>query len=514
MPTLTSLESLPATTAWKHADRTHWLFFVVFYAVLANIPFWYAKHFLGFFHDGWFCLEYAFIGLVALFVPRLLASLLLFLTIVADMICAVCETYFLTPMECLTNLDDLGKVDGQRLIILIGLYVLTFLVIATPFVLPMTKIRRGARARIAVCLVAFIAICAGTDLLTLVRRDGHIPNPMKLEPPVDERKLSAFAELRLSRRTYVRLMTLAFHDAALAEIEHSYNASTAPVSSAAAIGLKDASALRGTGPEAAPNVVLVLLESWGLANDQALRDALVAPYGQPDVLAKYNVEQGTVPFYGPTMGGEGRELCGSRIGFQLMTASKESLQSCLPSRLAAEGYHDIGVHGLDGHFFKRSDWWPRIGFKQQIFHDDFASEGLPTCPGAFPGICDAAIAKWIGGRLSTPAPQPNFLYWVTLNSHLPVPVPSPMTNGAPCSIDPLLQARPAVCSWYQLVANVQTSVAQLAMAKLARPTVFIIVGDHTPPFADSLSRNAFSNAKVPYIILVPREQAPHPAAGN
>ena len=170
MPTLTNEATIAHTAAWKRADGTHWLFFVVFYAFLANIPFWYAKHFLGFFHDGWFCLEYAFTGLVALFVPRLVASLLLFLTIVVDMICAVCETYFLTPMECLSNLNDLGKVDGRRLIILLGLYLLTFLVIATPFVLPLVRIRRSARVRIAICLIAFIAVAAGTDLLTLIRR--------------------------------------------------------------------------------------------------------------------------------------------------------------------------------------------------------------------------------------------------------------------------------------------------------------------------------------------------------
>lgn len=492
----------------------HWLFFVIFYTVLTNIPFWYAKHFLGFFHDGWFCIEYAFVGLVALVVPRLVASLLLFLTIVADMVCAVCETYFLTPMECLTNLDDLGKVDGRRLAVLLGLYLLTFIVITTPFVLPLVRIRRSARLQIALCLVAFITVCAGTDLMTLMRRDGHIPNPLKLAPPIDERKLSAFDELRLSRRTYVRLVSLGFHDAALAQIERSYDASATPVASAAAIGLQDARATPMKGQEAAPNIVLVLLESWGLPNSQPLRDALVAPYAQPELLAKYTVEQGTVPFYGPTMGGEGRELCGTRIGFKLMTASKESLERCLPSRLAAEGYDNIGVHGLDGHFFKRADWWVRIGFKKQVFHDEFASQGLPTCPGAFPGICDAAIAQWMTGRLSTSGPQPDFLYWVTLNSHLPVPVPSPLANGAPCSVDPLLDMRPAICSWYQLVANVQTAVAQMAMAKLARPTVFIIVGDHTPPFADSLSRNSFSASHVPYVVLIPREKEAVTASGN
>lgn len=500
--------------AWKRADATPWLFFVVFYAVLANVPFWYAKHFLGFYHDGWFCIEYAFIGLVALFVPRLVASLLLFLTIVADMICAVCETYFLTPMECLTNLNDLGKVDGRRLIVLLGLYLLTFVVIATPFFLPIVKARRSARVRIAGCLVAFIAICAGADLLTLVRRDGRIPNPFKLEPPIDQRKLSAFDEVRLSRRTYVRLVTLAFHDAALAKIEHSYDASTGKVASASAVALQEISAMPADEKVTAPNIVEVLLESWGLPNDPAVHDALVSFYLQPALLAKYKVLQGSVPFYGPTMGGEGRELCSSRIGFNLMNASAGSLQSCLPDKLAAEGYRNIAVHGLDGHFFKRESWWVRIGFKRVIFRDEFSNMGLPECPGAFPGICDAAITQWMTKTLQTPDTKPDFLYWMTLNSHLPVPVPSALADGAPCSIAPILKEKPAVCSWYQLVANVHRSVAQMAASNSVRPTVFIIVGDHTPPFADPVSRNAFSASRVPYVILLPKEKPPTSASGD
>ncbi len=498
---------------WKRTDGTHWVFFVVFYAILTNIPFWYAKHFLSFFHDGWFCLEYACIGLLAFYIPGIVTSVLLFLTIVVDMICAVCETYFLTPFECLTNLDDLGKVSGKRLIILFCLYVLTFLVIATPAALPLRKIRGSARRRIAACLVVFVAVCASADLLKLVRRNGHIPNPLVAAPSIDSRKLSAFDEMRLSRRTFVRLISLVYYERALEKLESTYNASNAKVGSASALGLQYESEMPKQGLEATPNIVLVLLESWGLANNTDLANEIVQPYAQPELLARYKVLQGTVPFYGPTMGGEGRELCGSRIGFKLMTATAKSLKFCMPDKLLAEGYNTIGVHGLDGHVFKREDWWTRIGFKKVVFRDEFSKMGLPECPGAFPGICDAAIAQWMTKTLETSDAKPDFLYWMTLNSHLPVPVPAALASGAPCSIAPILKERPAVCSWYQLVANVHRSVAQMAESNLARPTVFIIVGDHTPPFADTLSRNAFSATHVPYVILLPRQKQTTPASG-
>jgi phosphoglycerol transferase MdoB-like AlkP superfamily enzyme len=42
------------------------------------------------------------------------------------------------------------------------------------------------------------------------------------------------------------------------------------------------------------------------------------------------------------------------------------------------------------------------------------------------------------------------------------------------------------------------------MGKLDRPTAFIIVGDHAPPFGDPALRNKFSQSDVPYVILLPR----------
>jgi hypothetical protein len=60
-------------------------------------------------------------------------------------------------------------------------------------------------------------------------------------------------------------------------------------------------------------------------------------------------------------------------------------------------------------------------------------------------------------------------------------------------------------SWRQLVANVHQSVAELAISRLAQPKIFIIVGDHAPPFANQALRNKFSQTVVPYVLLIPRK---------
>jgi phosphoglycerol transferase MdoB-like AlkP superfamily enzyme len=67
----------------------------------------------------------------------------------------------------------------------------------------------------------------------------------------------------------------------------------------------------------------------------------------------------------------------------------------------------------------------------------------------------------------------------------------------------------ALCSWFRLVRAVHQSVEQAAMAPAARPTVFVLVGDHAPPFGDPGLRAEFSGAKVPYVMLTPVEVAGH-----
>ena len=129
---------------------------------------------------------------------------------------------------------------------------------------------------------------------------------------------------------------------------------------------------------------------------------------------------------------------------------------------------------------------------------------MPICVGPFTGICDANIAAWMSQRLATDGSSPDFLYWVTLNSHLPVPVPPPLKDGASCTFSASLAESSSLCSWYQLVANVHHSAADLALGKENRPTVFVIVGDHAPPFSETGLRGGFSPDSVPYILLTPR----------
>jgi hypothetical protein len=497
-------ENLLNATAGRQGRESSWFFFVLFYAILANIPFWLAKYEFHFFHAGWFCLEYAFVGLLALYLPRKVSALLLFAAIAIDTLCAVCETYYLSPVECLRSLNSMHEIAGSRPLNLFFVCAVTLLTLAVAAWFPIRSVRRNYRKRTAIWLIAFICICLAIDGIGVARRNHGIPNPLRPGHPLDSVKLSSFGDLRLTRRTTVRLALLLVTQVGMSRVEAAFQSAHPPSAvSAADIALDDLSGIAQTAA-GQPNIVLVLVESWGLDKDAAVRAALTSPYLNQNLLARYQVRQGTVSFFGPTVEGEGRELCSSKIGFHLLTASNKELQSCLPDQLAARGYHNVAVHGLDGNMFSRLDWYKHIGFREVLFRDQFRQQALPDCVGAFTGTCDAALAGWIGKRLGENDATPDFIYWVTLNSHLPVPVPSPLQDPASCSFSSSLEATPALCSWFQLEANVQNSVVHLALTHLSRPTVFIVVGDHAPPFGDATMRNSFSDSLVPYVLLIPR----------
>jgi hypothetical protein len=491
------------TKAARHAP---WLAFVLFYALFANLPYWIVAREYGFRQLGWFCIQYAAVGLVALLVPRLLASVLLFLVIAADLLCGICLTFNLPIRECLANLRAAQALTGSRLLNAIAVGLVALLVAAVAALLPGKTLPRTLRVRAALSLSAFTAVILLVDCLSFHAVTGHLPDLSATPPRLDETQSLEIRIPRFTRIPIVRLVRLQLFQANIDAFRNRGPASQYPVPSATAVAVGSAGIQPGADPAGLPNLVLVVVESWGLALDDPLHQALVQPYLDPDLQDRYQVIQGAVSFNGPTIPGEGRELCGSAIGFQLLTASAADLASCLPNRLDTLGYRTLAVHGMSSHMFNRSTWYQNIGFRERWFYEQFHKQGLPDCQGAFTGTCDDAIAAWIGRRLDEDSPQPSFVHWMTLNSHIPVPVPAHLANPAPCAAALALDPGSALCSWYQLVANVHRSVVQIATGPLSRPTVFVIVGDHAPPFGDPALHGRFSQTQVPYVILLPRSR--------
>jgi hypothetical protein len=480
-----------------------WLAPVSFYFILANIPYWIATGQFGLSPLGVFGIEYVAVGILSLIVPRFVTAALLFLLICADVLSGICLTYVLPLRQCFANLNSAHSFSRSRFVLALIVFVLALLASAAAVFVPGRKLTRPDRGKAAICLTTFAVLVLAVDFASVSFAAGHVPFLRRSDSSTDQLNLGAADILRFARVPIFRLVRLERFDAGVRAREAKGMGAQSPVPSAVGAALHASGVLSSADPAAAPNLVVVIVESWGLSNDAPIGQALVQPYLQPDVLAKYRVSQGTVPFYGATVAGEARELCGNTIGYYLIDAPASALGGCLPDRLAARGYWPIGIHGMSRFMFNRSSWYATIGFKEMWFHGGLKRAGLPDCVGAFIGTCDADVAAWIGHRLDSDSSRPLFIHWITLNSHLPVPVPARLGNAAPCDPSVGLSPGTALCSWYQLVANVHQSVVRMASGNLARPTVFVVVGDHSPPFADLRVHNSFSQSDVPYIVLVP-----------
>jgi phosphoglycerol transferase MdoB-like AlkP superfamily enzyme len=142
---------------------------------------------------------------------------------------------------------------------------------------------------------------------------------------------------------------------------------------------------------------------------------------------------------------------------------------CCPARLKSTGYHTLAVHGFTPGMFCRGEWYQRFGFEESVFLPNLKRDATTMCGSSFPGICDADVVQWIGDRmLAHRDGRPDFVHWVTLNSHLPVPQLGenlPLQQCAAAGID----REQSLCIWFMLVLRVHQSVASLALRPGLRP---------------------------------------------
>ena len=457
---------------------------VVLYLVLPNIPLLLSTRTLGALPHGYINLEYLLIGALGVILPRSAVFVLLLIGSLADFAYSVCYTYQFSLENLLSSLRYLPLLPMNRL-----LEGLVFLAVGILFSFALALVRPLPQKRLwtAGGLLACVVIITPIDILCGQNPIWH--------------KDVALSPYRVTRSP---IFTLGVREVAARFInKKERQAGDAPMRSASSSVISFFNSKRK--PEESPNFVLIVVESWGLALDSHLAQQLTAPYDDPYITMKYDVSHGTVPFTGLTVPGEARELCQSTIAFGILNAPQELVEKCLPAFFHARGYQNLAIHGYVGQMFYRSNWYSRVGFDRTWFGPDLHKIGLPNCRGAFPGICDASIAGWIGGSLlSANQGKPQFIYWVTLNSHLPVPAHPDISDDGVCTTQPELRNSTALCSWFRLVRVVHQSVQQAALEANARPTVFILVGDHAPPFGDPKLRAEFSGTEVPYVILTPR----------
>lgn len=470
----------------RGAGRISLILIPLIYLILPNLPIWLFERKMALYPHGYINVECLLVGVLAVFLPRVLTFFLLIFEVCAAFVYLVCYTYQFSLSNLLASTHYLSLLPaGRRSVIFLVLLTIALLSAVAAFAIP----RPEGPCRKFVAAILSLGACLFICLDTV---DGQNP-ALPRDAARSMRRITISPLAELAKRSL-------FFRAVEASADKSKDTAMASASAAGIRFLEQRTSTKS------PNVVLVLVESWGLFRDQRLADAITAGYQQPTIAEKYNVSFGTAPFPGLTVPGEARELCHSRVGFGIMNLTTAQEGDCLPAIFHSRGYQDIAVHGYIGEMFSRERWYKTIGFDQRWFGPDLEQLGLSRCDGAFPGVCDGDIADWIGrSLLSQTADQPRFVYWVTLNSHLPVSEPTFLPPDNVCaSYSELKDSRP-LCSWFRLISQVHRSVQRLALEGRDRSTVFILVGDHAPPFSNPHLRQLFSDSNVPYVILTPRD---------
>jgi hypothetical protein len=248
------------------------------------------------------------------------------------------------------------------------------------------------------------------------------------------------------------------------------------------------------------NVLLVLVEGMGAFADPQERSLLESKL-RDAAGNRFKLTHGVNAHYGSTSGAISRELCGRWGTFTDYLADKR--YDCLPFRLADAGFATISYDGFKGGLLALRDWYPSIGLKTLNFRDDLErdhpSEFTRQCGSALKGLCDSDVGKRVHRELAASNGQRKFVYWLTLNSHLPyVPVENgPLAcNSAQARITDRIP-----CELTEIWMEVFDAVAAIAADPDLPPLDIMVVGDHNTPMWSRAAASHFRTGLIDWYRL-------------
>ncbi|MCY3819780.1 MAG: sulfatase-like hydrolase/transferase [Gammaproteobacteria bacterium] len=262
--------------------------------------------------------------------------------------------------------------------------------------------------------------------------------------------------------------------------------------------VEQSDALRGGG-----SLLVVMVENLGVLADPAHSERLLAVLDTEAVRARYRVRDGVSPWAGMTTGATSRELCGRWATWGDYLSLAGSVADCLPARLRARGYETHAVHAYTGRMFDRFDWYPKIGFAHLTFEEQMRARGEKgVCGTVFRSACDTAAADIVRELLTAPVDRPRFVYWLTVDSHMPID-PAEGTGRWDCRAGGPF-GNETVCLIARIWAGVFDATARIATdPALPARTSVLLVGDHPPSFVSRAAQRHFVPGVVPWIALEP-----------
>jgi hypothetical protein len=243
------------------------------------------------------------------------------------------------------------------------------------------------------------------------------------------------------------------------------------------------------------NILVIIVESFGEASDPKVRLLLENKLleGNQKLSDVYSIKSGRIPFYGSTTTAELNTLC--MVTGDYNNLNNVNTSDCIPKSLPAE-WQVIGIHGFTGDMFARSYWWPLIGLRTNLFAQDVSTN---QCGEVFRGACDQDVLNVAKTELDGGVDR--FVYVLTLNTHLPnQSIEIPDSVNKICNQTKLNQDG---CNFLATMTITLEAVNNTLHSINNKPYIYL-VGDHAPPFINTISRGQFSQKEVPFYIFIPR----------
>ncbi len=237
------------------------------------------------------------------------------------------------------------------------------------------------------------------------------------------------------------------------------------------------------------NVLLVVVESLGYPRDPLILEELLRPLKQNSLLEFNKITKAS--YVSATVDAELRELCKAQTQNFNLKDNIDGFSNCLPHEFKAKGYETTAMHGALGLMYDRKYWYPRAGFDQTIFQE---SKDWKTRCYSFPGVCDRELIEGISKQFNKPNPQ--FFYWLTLNSHAVYDSRDIYLNRFDCGKFEIPTGSES-CRNLKLQAQFIYYLANLTTKKEMQNTEVIVVGDHTPAIINLTEKSrVFEDHKV------------------
>lgn len=233
------------------------------------------------------------------------------------------------------------------------------------------------------------------------------------------------------------------------------------------------------------NVLFIVSESLGMPKDPAVLNQILLPIYN-DKMMVHDLSINKTPYVGPTVYGELRELCHAQPNNFNLKSLQLGFETCLPQLFKKIGYETTAVHGALGTMYDRKYWYPRAGFQKMIFFE--SAQWKHRCY-SFPGACDWEIGKSIDD-IFMKSVKPQFVYWLTLNSHSVYDERDIYFNVFDCekfSIEENTES----CRNLKLQAQFFYFLSKMIKSNGMKDTEVIVVGDHSPVIFNAAEKKKY-----------------------